>query len=238
MSTCAILLTVNAMVGMAFHFDVDAGARKGRTMFASASTSWGLPREKCLTHDEVSSILARAKETDPRLYVFLTIGANTALRISEVLHIKAEDITDGQLRIVRRKKKVLQYEIIDIVSSLSPLLHEWATMYSDGWIFPGSAKPCWIKRSKGAPEQVCEGGHMAGRVIQRGWEILMAGLGLRMRGRGIHTLRHFAVTEFYAKHKDLRAAQTFAGHSSSVVTERYAKVLDMREKVHAMTAIL
>lgn len=205
---------------------------------ASAFTSWSFPRAKTLTPSECGRILSRASETDPRLYVFLAIAANTALRLCEVLHLQADDVIDGQLRIVRRKKKQLRAEMIDVTPALGAILQDWAQMYSDGWLFPGKVKPCIIKRSKGAVEQVCSGGHMAKRVIQQGWEDLLVSLGLGMPGRGIHSLRHTAITNFYAKFRDLRAAQVFAGHASSTQTERYARVVDMKEKVHAMPTIL
>jgi len=204
----------------------------------SAFGSWSLPRAKTLTPNECGRILAKASDTDPRLYVFLAIAANTGLRLCEVLHLQAEDVVDGQLRIVRRKKKKLRAEMIDVTPALMGILHDWSQMHSDGWLFPGKVKPCFIRRSKGAVEQVCNGGHLAKRVIQQGWEDLLISLGLSMEGRGIHSLRHFAITAFYAKHRDLRAAQMFAGHSSSSMTEKYARVLDMREKVHAMSTVL
>lgn len=204
----------------------------------SAFGSWSLPRAKTLTPNECGRILSRASETDPVLYVFLAIAANTALRLCEVLHIQAEDVIDGQLRIVRRKKKQLRAEMIDITPALASILQDWSQMYADGWLFPGKVKPCVIRRSKGAVEQVCEGGHMAKRVIQARWERLLQSLDLSMDGRGIHSLRHYSITAFYAKHRDLRAAQTFAGHSSSSMTEKYSRVLDMKEKVHSMPTIL
>jgi len=205
---------------------------------ASAFSSWSIPRAKTILPEECGRILARASDTDPWLYVFLAIGANTALRLCEVLHLRAEDVIDGQLRIVRRKKKKLKAEMIDVTPALSAVLQDWSQMYSDGWLFPGKSKPCFIRRSKGTVEQVCDGGHMAKRVFQHRWEVLLTSMGLSMAGRGIHSLRHFAITAFYAKHRDLRAAQTFAGHSSSSMTEKYARVLDMKEKVHAMHTVL
>ena len=95
-----------------------------------------------------------------------------------------------------------------------------------------------IRRSNGEKEQVCPGGHVSLRAIQRRWELTVAEAGLRVPGRGIHSLRHYAVSQFYAKHRDLRAAQIFAGHSSSQITERYASVLDMKDKINAMEAVL
>jgi integrase len=205
---------------------------------ASAFTSWSFPRAKTLTPNECRGILSKASDTDPRLYVFLVIAANTALRLCEVLHLRAEDVIDGQLRIVRRKKKQLRAEMIDVTPALSTILTDWSDMYSDGWLFPGKVKPCIINRSNGIQERICDGGHMAKRVIQARWESLLRSMDLYMIGRGIHSLRHFGITAFYARHRDLRAAQVFAGHSSSTMTERYARVIEMREKVHAMSTIL
>lgn len=205
---------------------------------SSAFSSWSFPRAKTILPSECERILAKALDTDPLLYVFMAIAANTGLRLCEVLHLKAEDVIDGQLRIVRRKKKHLRSEMIDVTPALMGILGDWSQMYSDGWLFPGRVRPCVIKRANGTVEQVCSGGHIAKRVIQERWTTLLKTLGLEMNGRGVHSLRHYAVTAFYAKHRDLRAAQVFAGHNSSVVTEKYARVMDMKEKVHAMPAIL
>lgn len=207
-------------------------------ILSSAFGSWSLPRAKTILTEECKRILEKAANTDSVLYVFLAIAANTALRLSEVLHLRAEDVVDGQLRIVRRKKKQLKAEMIDVTPALAAILQDWSEMHSDGWLFPGRVKPCIIKRSNGIHEQVCSGGHMAKRVIQQRWKALLNSLGLGMYGRGVHSLRHFGITAFYARHRDLRAAQVFAGHSTSALTEKYARVVDMKEKVHAMTTML
>lgn len=204
----------------------------------SAFMSWSFPRAKTLASEECHRIITGAANTDALLYVFLAIAANTALRLCEILHLKASDLIDGQLRITRRKKKKLRAEMIDITPALWLILKDWGQMYADGPLFPGHAKPCVIRRSNGISEKICEGGHLAKRIIQARWEYLLRSLDLYMKGRGIHTLRHFAVTAFYAKHRDLRAAQVFAGHNSSAITERYARCLEMKEKVHSMATIL
>lgn len=211
-------------------------------IFASAFSPASLPREKTLLPDECERILSRAKETDARLYVFLAIAFNTGLRVSEVLHITWSDLIDGKLRIVRRKKKDLRSELIDVTPALWDILQEWGQMFTDGWLFPGRAKPCIIRRSENGvrllDQQICDGGHIAKRAIQEGWDDDLISIGLKMKGRGIHSTRHASITNFYSKFLDLRAAQLFAGHSSVEMTMRYTKVLDMREKVRAMPTIL
>ena len=203
---------------------------------------WNLRIEKILQRDEMSRILGIAKERSARTYTFLATCANTGLRLSEVGHIHADDVLPRcQLRITRRKKRTLQPIVIDISPQLAAILEEWKQMF-DGYLWPGNAKPCIIHRSKKGvalePEYACQGGHISLRVIQRDWALICAEAGLRMHGRGIHSIRHFAITEFYDKHRDLRAAQVFAGHSSSQMTEKYAAVREMKEKIDAMEPML
>ncbi len=207
-------------------------------MSMGTASSWSLPDSKIITPDELRRILQIAKKNSERDYVFFAICANTGLRLSEVGHIQRSDIRGERMEIVRRKKRILKPERIDIVPALAEILRFWVERIDLGYIFPGECSPCFIRRTKGEPEQVCIGGHISLRAIQRRWELAIAEAGLRVRGRGIHSLRHFAVTQFYAKHRDLRAAQLFAGHSSSQITERYASVLDMREKIGAMEAMV
>jgi len=211
---------------------------KGSAMSMGTVSSWSLPEAKIINPDELHRILEVAKKNSERDYVFFAICANTGLRLCEVGHIQKSDVRGDRLTIIRRKKKILKTERIDIVPALAEILSEWTKRLDCGYIFRGECAPCFIRRTKGEPEQVCIGGHISLRAIQRRWELAIAEAGLRVPGRGIHSLRHFAITQFYAKHRDLRAAQLFAGHSSSTITERYASVLDMKEKIGAMVAMV
>lgn len=201
-----------------------------------STTAWSLPAEKILTPDEVRQILQAAKRRSARDYTFLVVAANTGLRVSEVAHLMTDDVVGEQLIVVRRKKRVLGPSRIDVAPDAMKILREWLADKPQGYVFPGRCAPCWIDRKSGEREQVCIGGHAALRHVQRAWELYLVECGLRVYGRGIHSLRHYAITQFYAKYRDLRAAQLFAAHASSAMTERYAAVLDMREKVNAMEA--
>lgn len=196
--------------------------------------SWTLTPEKVLSRPEVESILERAQSKSKRDYTLLCIAANVGLRISEILHLKAEGFDGDRLTVTRRKKRNLRPQAIRIASSVSWVIGDFLGNKTDGYLFTGKAGPCFIHHLKGGHTQVCDGGHVSRREIQRRFDLLLEGLGLNMRGRGIHTFRHYAVTEFYAKTKNLRAAQIFAGHSSSTITEVYAHVRDMDELVESM----
>ena len=204
-------------------------------MFASAVTTWSLPREKSLRREEVDKILRVAKDNDARDYVFFAIAANTGLRLCEIVHIRSSDLQDERLQVTRRKKKKLKAQLIDVTPALWDLLSEWGQMFEGtDFLFPGKSGPCRIRHRNGNRTIVCEGGHISRRNLQRRWEDTLKEAMLSMKGRGIHSLRHYAITDFYASTRDLRAAQMFAGHSSSTITERYAHALQMREQIHAM----
>ena len=205
----------------------------------NTSASWSLPVEKIVSPDDVRNILATAKKYSERDWTFFVIGANTGLRLSEVGHLMVDDVLDSnRLRVTRRKKKVLKPEIIDVAAPVHAIIREWAKQYEIGYLFPGNCAPCFIRHLNGTPEQFCIGGHSSLRDLQRRWKMVLAECGLNMNGRGIHSLRHAAITAFYASTRDLRAAQMFAGHSSSQMTERYAAVLDMKEKVNKVEVLM
>ena len=203
--------------------------------------TWQLDTTLVPTRDQMAKVLAIAKERNARDYVFFAICSNTGLRLSEVAHIKAEDVLDGKLRITRRKKRALQPSILDVSDALWPIISEWASSF-DGYIFPGTARPCIIHRTRKdkAPwdEQVCPGGHVHVRTLQRAWAMVVAEAGLRKHGRGIHQTRHYFATEMYAATRDLRATQIALAHSSSSMTERYAHVVEFKEKINLVRPML
>jgi integrase len=183
-----------------------------------------------MRREDVAAILKLAKGNDQRDYAFFASGANTALRLSEVIHFRIEELSGNELTIQRRKRQRLEDETILIPAPLQAVLASWcAKKGKRGWMFPGESGPCVIHRTSGDEVQVCDGGHVSRRQMQRRWSAYRNVAGLDAKGRGIHSLRHYGITEFYRENKDLRAAQMFAGHSSSAVTEKYAHVLEMEQ---------
>ena len=201
------------------------------------TSNWHIEQEKILSRKDASLVLALAKRTRFEDYVMLAVSANTGLRVCEVLHLTGENIKKNALVVTRRKKKTLTPETIPITPDLCKLMVSLMQKLNVpyGWLWPGSCHPCptFMHQS-----YLCEGGHISKREVQRRWTFYLDELGLAQKGRGIHSLRHYAVTEFYRVHRDIRAAQVFAGHSSSVITETYAHVVDMEEKVNAIKPIL
>lgn len=208
---------------------------------ATDGRTWNLDTVLVPNREEMSAILNVAKERNARDYVFFAIASHTGLRLCEVAHLKTGDMVNGKLRVTRRKKRVLQPSTVCVSEPIWKLMAEWAQMF-DGYIFPGHAKPCVIRRSrKGVrlpDEQACGGDHISLRVIQRDWALIVAEAGLRMPGRGIHQTCHYFATELYAATRDLRATQVALAHSSSTMTEKYAHVVDQKEKINLVKAVL
>lgn len=214
----------------------------------SSPADWSLSDSKIVTPEQAHAIIAEARrraEVDQswdRDADWFTIALKTGLRLSEVGHIEKSDILEKRLLVTRRKKRKLHPEPISVMPSVLELIRKRAEKVESGWIFPGEAQPCVIHRQskKNGPsvEQVCCGGHTSLRTIQRKWRILLTDLGIYQHGRGIHSLRHTAITAIYKLTKDLRKAQVYAGHSSSAITEKYAKVLDLEESLEKMEDVL
>ena len=212
---------------------------EGSAMVAGNSpSSYGLPVEKIITPEDVRSILAIAKKHSERDHLFFCVAANTGLRLSEVGHLMVDDVlSNNRLLVTRRKKKELRPEIIDVAAPIHAMLVERAKQYECGYLFPGRCAPCFIRHRSKPPEQFCIGGHTSLRDIQRRWSLTIAEAGLLMRGRGIHSLRHTAITSVYNTTRDILKAQIFAGHSSPTITMSYAHVLDMQETLAKMPVV-
>ena len=216
--------------------------RKGFTPMPQAHTEWKLLDAKVVSTGEFRTILNRARELSEYdvwwgvMTDWIGIAVNTGLRVSEVAHIEKPDVLPTRLMVIRRKKKRLHPEPIEVMPAVLKILQRRADSVEEGFIFPGRQAPCFINRRKGEREQVCIGGHASIRNIQRRWRLLLEDLGLYKLGRGIHSARHTAVTEIYRATKDIRKAQVFAGHSTSAITEVYAHVTDMKETLEGMEA--
>lgn len=206
------------------------------------TVSWKLSNEKMLLREEVAKVFTAIKKCSFEDYAFFAVAANTGLRISEVMHLKTEDVKEAQIVVTRRKKKVLRQEYLDVTEEIAEILRKLVGKKKTGWLWPGESRGCKRPRQKNGKvyeqEVLCQGGHISKRELQRRWARYVEKVRLARPGRGPHALRHYAITEFYRVHRDLRAAQVFAGHSSSAITEVYAHVVDMKEKIQAVKAVL
>lgn len=192
---------------------------------------WNLRPELVPARDEMSKILDLIKGEDEKYYVLFATLANTGLRVSEGMHLRASDLVNGRIRVTRRKKRRLAPSTVEVSDAVWTLLSKWAEG-KKGYLWPGGSGPCILARTNGKVEQLCKGGHLHIRTAQTRWRFTIAKLGLYIKGRGIHQTRHYFGTEMYAETLDLRATQKALDHSSSTMTEKYAHVVDLKKKVN------
>lgn len=208
----------------------------------SPSSNWKLSNDKLLLRDQVAKVLGIVKRASVEDYVFFASCANLGFRISEVMHLKVEDVRGSEIMVTRRKKKTLEPEPVHVGQDVLELLGKVIGRRRVGWLWPGESRGCSRPRQKGgkvyAREEICQGGHLSKREIQRRWTRYVEKAKLTLRGRGVHALRHYAITEFYRVYRDLRATQVLAGHSASSTTEQYAHVVDMTEKIDGIKPVL
>src|SRR5579872_2579388 len=107
--------------------------------------TWKVPTEKVLKEDQMSKVISALRRADPLVWLATATAATSGLRLCEVYHLRAEDVLpEGRIRITRRKKKVLQSEVIGVSEGLHKLLKAQADLVKTGWLFPGRSKGCVI----------------------------------------------------------------------------------------------
>lgn len=206
----------------------------------SGALRWRLKPQHRLTEEQYMVILEEASRK-ARDWMLLFTPGNTGLRISEVLHLRVSDFDRATgIQIIRRKKKVLERDTLAVARELYDYFDQYVAeeeLDADDWLFPGRCGPCYRKITERGKvlrrEKLCTGGHLTIRRVQAIWDKILERANLKMKGRGIHTLRHYDLTRFYRVNKDLRATQLRAGHSSPITTTIYADVVEMEEKAQA-----
>ena len=142
-----------------------------------------------------------------RTKVMILLGALAGLRVSEIAHVKGEDIDLDACRIhVLGKGKKLAW------IPIHPILAEVAqTMPKQGYWFPGnSRRPGLPIRPKSVSDIISQAMKRAG-----------------VRGRP-HALRHWYATTLLSDGADLRTVQELMRHSSIQTTQVYTQVPDAR----------
>ena len=150
-----------------------------------------LTKEKALTFiDTIPNLKEKAL-----IYLLYSSG----LRISEVCHLRVEDIRSGTQQIFIRKSK----NRADRYAALSPLAliilrNYWLTHgRPSGWLFPG-------QKSDSSITTVTAGVYIKNHLKKLGWTYPVTS----------HTFRHSFATHHYEQGTDLLTIQKLLGHRS------------------------
>ena len=140
-------------------------------------------------------------QTQPRLYVCLTLAAFSGLRCIEIATLRWEDIDDSHMVVTGKGGH-------QRVVPLHPKVSEALAM------LPNDDGPFVIPRMDGWKDRHLHPGRVSGMINE-----YLHGLGIHDTA---HSLRHRFGTDFYRASKDIRLTQEIMGHSSPTTTATYA----------------
>lgn len=173
------------------------------------------PRKKIvILTDETATALynGAVADQDPLTWLFVIIGLNSAMRHSEILRIKWDDIDFEQRRIHLEEAKAGQ-RTQPISDSLAKMLKQERDQREDktGWIFP--------TQSKGAkfPHR---------RTMHRQFERAAIRAKLDPSKVTPHVMRHTGITRLVKARVDLPTIQKISGHKTLAMVLRYVHLSD------------
>lgn len=159
-----------------------------------------------LSPDEVRAIFDSLENTKHRTMMMLAYSAG--LRVSELVHLKPEDI-DGKRSMIHvrgGKGKKDRYTVLSEVV-LEALRTYWKEFRPRTWLFEGyhPGKQISIRSAQAVFEQACQKAGIRKQV-------------------SIHSLRHAFATHLLEQGTDIRYIQELLGHQSVKTTEIYTHV--------------
>jgi integrase/recombinase XerD len=163
-----------------------------------------------LSPEEVQRLLGAVENRKHRLILMVLYA--TGLRVSEVVHLKVDDIDSARMVIRVRQGKGRKDRLV----MLSPVLLEelrryWRWHRPTLWLFPGSDAETPLSIS--AVQRVCQRARRAAGIQKQA---------------SPHTLRHSFATHLLEAGTDLRLIQTVLGHRSVSTTQLYTHVAAAR----------
>jgi len=172
-------------------------------------------KNKLMSVEEIKKVLLKAKSVKlahakdgiaDSCYPLFVIMANTGLLLSEAVHLRCGDLKADRLVFTRRKlQALLPQDEINVNPVVASMLKAWiGKRPKEGYMFPGRQAPCFIARQNGPKEQVCDGGHISLRCMQRQWREMTSSLGVRRIERGISSLTTFAKYRLFADEPNSR----------------------------------
>tara|TARA_R110001599_G_scaffold73783_9_gene203987 strand:- start:10 stop:1254 length:1245 start_codon:yes stop_codon:yes gene_type:complete len=173
------------------------------------------PRKKIviLTEDTAAALYNGAvADQDGSTWLFVIIGLNSAMRHSEILRIKWDDIDFDQRRIHLEEAKAGQ-RTQPISESLTKILLKERDQHEDkkGWLFP--------TQSAGAKFSYR-------RTMHRQFERAVIRAGLDPSKVTPHVMRHTGITRLVKAGIDLPTIQKISGHKTLAMVLRYVHLSD------------
>jgi integrase len=165
---------------------------------------------RVLTDDQCRSLMTAAKQDqDGRLWLFVAFGLGAAMRHSEIVRVRYEDIDFATRRLWIDRAKAGEREQ-PITPALADALAGQREMENDpnGWVFPGE------KRSK-TPYR---------RDMRVAFQRAVIRAGLDPQKVTPHVMRHTAITKLVQASVDIPTIQKISGHKTLAMVLHYTHV--------------
>lgn len=169
-------------------------------------------RKITLTDEEADALMKAAlADSDTYCYLFVAFGLNTAMRHSEILSSRYDNLDLDNLRLFIPKAKAGQREQ-PITQELADLLKREREMAADpdGWIFPSLRS------------DLSEVGHRT--RMDRPFRRAVIAAGLDPKEITPHVMRHTAITRLIESGVDIPTVQRISGHKTVAMVMRYTHV--------------
>lgn len=168
-----------------------------------------------LTETQASALMKAATEdSDPRLSLFVAFGLNAAMRHSEIVASRYDQIDFDNRRIFIPLAKAGEREQ-PVTQALASLLLRQQKTESDprGWIFPANSS---------AHSAAARASHRT--TMEDGFRRAVIRAGLDPTKVTPHVMRHTAITRLVKAGVDLPTIQRISGHKTLAMVMRYVHV--------------
>lgn len=189
--------------------------------------SWLVTPDKFLSADQVKQLREHLEghrrqgiDRDTKKLVrdaaIVEVLLGTGLRVSEVCDLVVGDLFLAAGSILVRRGKGSKARLVAIAQKLASYLVEFVEWKSEVGEDIEPAAPLFVSQ---------RGGPLSRSGAHRIWKAALHAAGLPTTW-GVHATRHSYATELYRRTRDLRLTQRQLGHSSPVVTQVYASLVD------------
>lgn len=190
-----------------------------------ATSTWIVTPNRFLTERQVSRLrftLKNAARDGDRYAVrnaaIIETLLGTGLRVSELCGLVVGDLylEHGSAHVLVRRGKGGKTRLVAISRELAAYLVKflrWKKVHGEPVT---SASPLFLSERRV---------HLHRSAVHRIWKVALD-LACLPTHHGVHTTRHSYAVEVYRRTRDLRLTQRLLGHSSPVVTQVYANLLD------------
>jgi len=169
-------------------------------------------RITALTDEEADALLRAAiEDEDPDCWLFVAFGLNTAMRHSEILRARFDDLDLDKLRLfVPEAKSGMREQPITLQLADMLCKEKYGRADPQGWIFPSPRPNASLTGHR----------HRMDKPFRRA--AIQAGLDPRIVTP--HAMRHTAITNLVKAGVDLPTIQRISGHKTLAMVLRYTHV--------------